>query len=248
MSLLRILASQVGANDTMSNNLRARIILMWICVGVAGCHDPAARPIPVAPSAIPQPVGSPTVIQPSLSTIAPNIGSIAGGAWGTITGSGFEPGAAVRLGADAVQVTSIRDGTTITISTKSHPAGTVDVVVTNPGGLSSSLANAYTFAPPDSFDFNGAWAAHAGPEYDMEMRFTIRDNVLVSLACGSVEVELPSPGPSVHNGEFSLGDEGNTIFGRIVSPVNASGTINVPGCIKTGWWADKSGATHSTAR
>jgi hypothetical protein len=48
---------------------------------------------------------------------------------------------------------------------------------------------------------------------------------------------------SVSNGEFSFqGDDGLTMSGRLVSPVNAAGAITVPdlpGCRATRWWADK---------
>src|SRR5262249_56452079 len=136
-------------------------------------------------------------------------------AWGTISGTQFQSGATVRLG-NAVQMASVRDDATILFWTTSHPAGTVDVVVTNPGGLSGNLAGAYTFAPPDSFDFTGDWIAHAGPEYEIDMRFAIRNNALVSLVCGSSEAVTLSPPPSVHNGEFSfLGDGGIAVSGHL---------------------------------
>ena len=101
--------------------------------------------------------------------------------------------------------------------------------------------------PRDSFDFTGAWiAADAGPEYETDMRFAIRNNALVSLVCGSSEALTLSPPPSVRDGEFSfLGDNGIAISGQLVSPTNAVGTINVPGCTTTRWWAVKSGAIQN---
>jgi hypothetical protein len=140
----------------------------------------------------------------------------------------------------------VRDEATISFWTTSHLAGAVDVVVTNAGGLSSTLARGYTFTPPELFDFTGDWVAHAGPEFETEMRFTIRDNVLASLTCGSSDAVRVSPSAPVRNGEFSfLGDDGTAITGTLVSPVNAVGTINVPGCTTTRWWADKSGSVQS---
>jgi IPT/TIG domain-containing protein len=220
------------------------ILLMCISLGGAGCTDSHPSAAPAAPSPIPQPAPQPTGPQPTATAIAPNTGSTAGGAWGTITGTQFQSGATVRLGG-AVQAL-VQDESTIWFWTTSHPAGTVDVIVTNPGGLSSRLAGAYTFAPPGSFDFTGDWIAHAGPEYETDMRFAIRNNALVSLVCGSSEAVTLSPSPSVHDGEFSfLGDDGIAISGQLVSPTNAVGTINVPGCTTTRWWADKSGAIQS---
>lgn len=232
----------------MTNKARVQVLLLWMCVGLAGCNDPRASSLAAAPSPIPQPVPQPTAIQPTVTAITPNTGSTAGGAWGTITGAQFQARATVRLGIDGVQMAYVKDDATILYWTTSHPAGTVDVVVTNPDGLSSNLAGGYTFAPPESFDFTGDWVAHAAGlgEDEIDMRFTIRDNVLVSLTCGSSEAVSLSPAPSVHNGEFSfLADDGIAIAGRLVSTVNAVGTINVPGCTMTSWWADKSGAIQT---
>jgi IPT/TIG domain len=233
----------------MTHKSRLGILLTCISLGMAGCTDVHSSAIPAAPSPIPQPVPQPTGLQPTVTGITPNIGSTAGGAWGTISGTQFQSGATVRLGTGAVQQAFIRNGTTISFWTASHPAGTVDVVVSNPGGFSGNLAGAYTFAPRESFDFTGDWIAHAGPEYETDMRFAIRNDALVTLACGSSEAVTLSPLPSVHNGEFSfLGNDGIAISGHLVSPINAAGTINVPGCPATIWWADKSGTIQSAVR
>ena len=96
---------------------------------------------------------------------------------------------------------------------------------------------------PETFDFSGDWVAHVGLDYEMDMRFTIRNNVLISLSCNlSVPLTLASA-LSVSNAEFSFhGNDGLTMSGLLVSPVNAVGTINlpdVPGCRAASWWADK---------
>ena len=119
-------------------------------------------------------------------------------------------------------------------------AGRVDVTVTNPNGLSSNLAGAYTFAPPETFDFNGDWGACVGDGCTWNwLQFTIRDNMLVRVSCDGVVLTPPSGSP-VRNGEFSfLGDDGAAVSGRFVSPVNAKGTVNLGPCTAARWWADK---------
>ena len=80
----------------------------------------------------------------------------------------------MRLG-DSAGSSWTYDSTKIAIwETAAHAAGAIDVVVTNPGGREDRLTGGYTYEPPDSFDFNGGWIAHAGSEYDIDMRFTIR--------------------------------------------------------------------------
>jgi hypothetical protein len=212
--------------------------------GLVGCADQGSptSPSALSPPAVQQPTPQPTAIQPSITAIAPQVGSTRGGAWATITGVDFQPGAKVRLG-DTTVFSSTRDSTTILVSgTAAHAAGTIDVIVTNPGGLEARLSGGYTYEPPESFDINGDWVAHAGPEYETDMRFGIRNNMLISVSCGTSAPVTFALTSSLRNGEFSfLGDDGLALSGTLVSRVNAVGSINVPGCPAGRWWADKSG-------
>jgi hypothetical protein len=192
---------------------------------------------PSAPSSAPNP--APFGLQPHISQIVPATSTIAGGAWGTISGTGFEGGVRVTFGGVAPRQVYVPDTNTIRFWTLAHDAGTVDVVVRNGGGREDTLARGYTFAPPESFDFNGIWDAHSGDEYDTEMHFVVENNMLISLSCGSLpEVRFAAP-PIVSRGEFSYeGEDGLKVSGRLVSPINAVGTINVAPCALA-WWADK---------
>jgi hypothetical protein len=225
----------------MTNRTRTGSVFLSVSLGLVGCGNHDSPSAPSAPGSVQQPGPQPTAIQPNVTAIEPRAGSTRGGAWATISGANFQHGAKVRVGDNAVTVW-VRDGATIAIWTTAHAAGTVDVVVTNPGGLANRLTGGYTYEPPESFDFNGDWVAHAGPEFETDMRFTIRDNVLVSVSCGTSTALTFAPPPSVRSGEFSfVGDDGLAITGTLVSPVNAVGTIDVPGCPTARWWADKSG-------
>jgi hypothetical protein len=59
-------------------------------------------------------------------------------------GTGFLTGATLTLDGVAATVTSVTS-TTIIAMTPVHAAGTVDVVVTNPGGVRGALTGGYTF-------------------------------------------------------------------------------------------------------
>ena len=221
----------------MRNSIRTIVVLLGIAQGLAGCRGKESSPSPVSPS--PEPPAPVTGLQPRITEVAPTTSTTAGGAWGTISGTGFEPGARVAFGAAAPLQVFVPDSSTVQFWTNAHEAGTVDVVVRNPSGREDTLARGYTFAPPESFDFNGSWVAHAGDEYETDMRFVVENNRLKSVTCGaSPTVMFPAPLPVSH-GEFSfVGEDGLSVSGRIVSAANAVGEINVAPCA-TRWWADK---------
>lgn len=78
----------------------------------------------------------------SVSSVFPNTG--AAGTELSISGSGFEPGASVTIGVAATSVRVVHRSLIMAI-TPASPAGTVDVVVTNPGGQSHRLVGAFTY-------------------------------------------------------------------------------------------------------
>lgn len=196
----------------MSNGKRTTLALALLAL-VTACSDGRSPTLSTSLQSPTSPTPPTTGVQPVVTGIIPSIGSDRGGGWGTITGTDFAVGAILTLGGSGIR-TFFQDSTTIRFSgIPAHATGTVDVVVTNPGGLSSMLSRGYMFASPSSFDFSGDWTAHAGPEYESDMRFTVRQNQLVGLSCAGVAVALSAP-------------------------VNAVGTIDVPACSGR-WWADK---------
>ena len=225
------------------------VILMMVTLGLAGCDSTPSPSAPSGPlassssSSAPAPGGNPqpqtTGLQPTITAIAPNVVSTAG-TWGTITGTQFQPGTTVKIG-DAEVMAVFRDSTTIQFANSgAHAPGSVDVTVTNPGGLAATLARSYTYTTVDAFDGNGEWIGHsdARNNYVTEMRFTIRNNELVTLSCGT-PVTMPIT-LSAEKGSFSFGGAGGvTLSGNLVSTTTSSGEVNAPGCGDGRWWADK---------
>ncbi len=80
-----------------------------------------------------------------VSSVSPNKGVVTGATAITITGSSFEPGATVSLGGTAATSVAFVSATQLQAVTPAHAAGAVNVVVTNPGGASGSLANGFTY-------------------------------------------------------------------------------------------------------
>jgi hypothetical protein len=92
---------------------------------------------------------------PTVASISPSIGSVAGGTGVVITGSGFQPGAGLAIGGANATNTTVPNATTITGNTGPHAAGQVSVKVTNPDGGTATL--------PDSYHYSGLTAPEPVP-------------------------------------------------------------------------------------
>ncbi len=104
----------------------------------AGCDNGPSSPSPLASRPPATQTGPVTVTR-----IVPARGLA--GETVTVEGTGFVPGATVRLDGAEARVTAITDGLTLRAVAPAHTPGTVDVVVTNPGGESAKLVGGYTF-------------------------------------------------------------------------------------------------------
>ena len=83
---------------------------------------------------------------PVVAALNPATGFTTGGASVTITGSGFTGATAVNFGANPATIDSESGGTSLTVSAPPSSAGTVDVTVTAPGGVSDiNPADQYTY-------------------------------------------------------------------------------------------------------
>ena len=85
---------------------------------------------------------------PHLSTVSPTSGPITGGTVVTLTGQNFASGAKVTVGGAAATNVAVVSGMRITAKTPHHEQGSANVMATNPGGQSATLANAFTFVAP----------------------------------------------------------------------------------------------------
>jgi len=83
---------------------------------------------------------------PTVSAVSPTSGTTAGGTTVAVTGTGFLPGAGVSFGGTAATSVTVNSGSSITATTASHAAGTVNVVVTNSDNQSGTLANGFTYS------------------------------------------------------------------------------------------------------
>jgi hypothetical protein len=89
-------------------------------------------------------------------SLNPSFGPQAGGTVVTITGSGLQSGATVTFGGVA-GTNVVVTGTTLTVTTPAHPTGdkpslSVPVVITNPDGQSTTVADGFTYNAPVSIN------------------------------------------------------------------------------------------------
>ncbi|MSU59683.1 MAG: hypothetical protein EXS35_16210, partial [Pedosphaera sp.] len=86
---------------------------------------------------------------PSIISVAPTNGPVAGGTLVTITGSNFVSGLTVTFGSSNAASVNFSNSTLITAVSPAHAAGVVDITVVNPDLQSALATNAFTFiAPP----------------------------------------------------------------------------------------------------
>ena len=201
-----------------------------------GCGGAApSRPTPPAPVTAPA--------APTVTGLSPGVGSTSGDTPVKIEGAGFLAGATVTIGGSRAQPSAVYPDaipTILYVDTPAHPAGAVDVIVTNPTGQSGGLAAGYTYARPESLDFNGTWSGFGNAGQDMAIRLTIENDALISVSCDTHATLRISPPSLVRNGAFSHpGPVGVLVSGKIVSESQAVGTLDLAPCSNTTWSAGK---------
>jgi len=211
------------------------LVVAALSAGCASYTQPSA-PTPAQTDTDGQDVPPPSTSL-ALTSLSPDTGSTDGGAQVVLSGSKFDPGAHVTF--DGVAVPLVYGTSQVMIThPPAHAAGSVNVVVTNPDG--STAQRAFSYASPGSFDFNGDWDAYVMGGQEIVFRFTIRDNTLASVTCGTYPPIALTPAPVVANGRFSFsGAGGASMSGRLVAPSQAMGEINVPVCGAISWYADR---------
>ena len=86
---------------------------------------------------------------PTVTSVSPSSGFVAGGTTVTITGSGFLAGATVDFdGSPCGPPVTVNSSSSITCVTSGHAAGDVDVTVTNTDLQSGTATDAFTYVPP----------------------------------------------------------------------------------------------------
>lgn len=99
-----------------------------------------------APSPSPTPTPSPSPVRPTVTSVSPVAGPLAGGIVVTVTGTNFVSGATVSFGGTSGTSITINSATQLTVTAPAHAAGTIDVTVTTAGGTSAiGATDKYTY-------------------------------------------------------------------------------------------------------
>jgi hypothetical protein len=93
---------------------------------------------------------------PSVASVTPASGPIAGGTGVTITGTNFVSGATVSFGGTPATGVTVVSSTSITATTPTHAQGAVDLVVTNSNGQNGTLPSGYTYNAPADFSITAS--------------------------------------------------------------------------------------------
>ena len=97
---------------------------------------------------------------PTLTSLTPTVGPVAGGTAVTLTGTKLQAGMQVRFGGTLATLGSVNpEGNSATVTTPAHAPGAVDVSVATPGGT-AALPGAFTYVAVPSVL---AVAPHEGP-------------------------------------------------------------------------------------
>ena len=130
------------------------------------------------------------------------------------------------------------------VETPPHPAGTIDIEVSNADGASTRVVGGHTYVAPSSFDLNGEWRGFPGNGDDRGFSFTVEHGRLVRASCENdsftgVSIPLQS-GVAVSNGGFFVhAGERVVLSGRIVSDTETTGKMDFDTC-STVWRANRS--------
>ena len=134
-------SATIGGNAAAITGNTDTVLTVTVPAGTAGAKDVVVATV----------VGSTTgtglytyVLAPTVSSISPNQGPLAGGTSVTITGTNLTGATAVTIGGNTATGITVVNDTTITVTVPSGTAGAKDVVVTTAGGSGTGVS-LYTY-------------------------------------------------------------------------------------------------------
>jgi hypothetical protein len=101
---------------------------------------------------------------PTIATVTPVSGPVAGGTSVTIAGANFRTGMSVKFGPNDATSISLNSATQMTVTTPPGPAGPVNVIVTNIEHEAAQLVNGFTYVGAQSTPTISTISPTSGPQ------------------------------------------------------------------------------------
>jgi hypothetical protein len=162
---------------------------------------------------------------PTVTSIAPNNGPVAGATAVTITGTNFTNASAVKFGSNTTTFT-VSSATQIMANSPAGTAGTVDVTVTTPGGTSAtSASDKFSYGSPQT------WVSSLGSDANQCTRTspcqTFAGAMASTLPGGEIDVLDPGDfGPVVITKAISIYNDALGVGGILPGPTTSGIVIN----------------------
>ena len=165
---------------------------------------------------------------PVVTSLSVTSGITGGGEWLDLLGT-FRPSPTVTVGGVLATMVAERNNS-LFVLTPPHAAGVTDIVVTHLDGQATTLTNAFTYTAPWSGDFNGVWDGFGGVDSQVPLQFTIENNRLTSVKCGTAAARTFTAPPVVAGGAFTASEAGLEMTGSLISDSSAGGLIRLASC------------------
>jgi YVTN family beta-propeller protein len=165
---------------------------------------------------------------PTVTAVAPNSGSTAGGTGVTITGTNLTGATAVKFGGVAATNVNVVSGTSITAASPAGSAGAVDVTVTTAGGTSpTGAADKFTYNIPGRSWVSAGSGNDANPCSLASPCLTFAAALTNTTAGGEIDVLTPGDyGPVTITKAISIYNDGAGVAGALATTGTSGITIN----------------------
>lgn len=164
---------------------------------------------------------------PTVSTVSPSTGSLAGGYSLDLTGTGFIAGTTVQAGSNNCPVVSIAaNGQSLTCTVPAGSVGSVNVSVSAPGSSTVSVTNAFTYSNGSSLywansgspgsltgDCSAATSGYGSIGFSNSLAGTSINQCLVVPDNGGSDMSYPS-GVATDGTYIYWADSGSQVIGR----------------------------------
>ena len=172
---------------------------------------------------------------PTVTNVSPPTGSPGGGTWVTITGTGFIAASAVSFGSTAAARYNWISATQITAETLPESAGTVDVVVTTPAGISPTN-------PLDRFIFETAPTVTNVTPSSGQAGVATSVVITGTGLSGALDEANPVQFGTTAAAKYTVNSSTQI---TALSPLSAAGTVDVTVTTPTGTSASNAGDQYS---